>query len=76
LAIPRQTNVSSSLQLDAYRTLDAWLQWQAAAAHSLTLRVKNATDTLSAVWASSGFGQTHLIYGDPRRTELSWSTRW
>jgi iron complex outermembrane receptor protein len=72
----RQANVSNSLQLDAYRTLDAWLQWQAASDHSLTLRIKNATDALPAVWASTGFGQTNLIYGDPRRVELSWSARW
>ena len=72
----RQATVSNTLQLDAYRTLDAWVQWQATAAHALSLRVKNATDALPAVWASSGFGQTNLIYGEARRVDLSWSARW
>jgi iron complex outermembrane recepter protein len=72
----RQGNVANTLRLDGYRTLDLWLQWLLPATQRLELRVSNVSDALPVLWASSGFGQTNLIYGEPRRVLLSWSANW
>lgn len=72
----RPANVANTLQLPGYTLADLWLQHELPAWKSdVTLRVKNLGDTLPAVWASSGFGQTNVVYGDPRRLELVWRSR-
>lgn len=70
----RQATVANNLQLPAYTRSDAWVRYAFAAGSDLTLRVRNLQDKLYAEWASSGFGQTNVMYGEGRRVELTLRT--
>jgi iron complex outermembrane recepter protein len=71
----RQAQLANTIQLPAYTLADLWLRWRYGRSADLTARLRNVTDRLAATWASSGFGQVNVIYGDPRRAELSWRQR-
>lgn len=67
----RQATVANTLQLPAYTRADAWVRYAFAGGADLTLRVRNLQDKLYAEWASSGFGQTNVLYAEGRRVELT-----